>query len=301
MFNIFHIQTCSYTSEFNGIQAEAGILDTELITKELVSLPQMQRINIEVNTSDIHTETERLEEVPRRFAYTLAGCFLDITQNTTHCLQPWSVYVLSLGTISAFHNPTAKVTVITPRSRPSSPPVIHSADHSGSPTSITLHVSRPENPTTVIMGFHIAYRHSNGSMGSLTESINTPFDDQVTNPSRKFEIILPNLAPFTRYDLNLTAFSEEGVSPPVSLRAATDETVPFRMSPVNLVRVKGERFLWQVSWSPPHPLPGVIIRYELAVEDTDAQHTRDVIYSGLNTTVTVDTSSTHLRVRATTS
>ncbi|EGD77336.1 TK protein kinase [Salpingoeca rosetta] len=289
------------SGDFNGILADSNQLDTSRFESELLTPDTKQRVYVpNSSSSSSGGGGGNTDEDASSSAYDLEGCYYDFTSNTTHCLKPWTTYQVTVRALTAFLGPGVTIHVTTPRARPTTPPRLHTADHAGSPSSVTLQVSRPQPLTTVITGFRVDYTSERGETGVYMYNITEPLTSQLTVPDSQFNIRIPDLLPYTKYDFSLSAVSAEGSSPLLLASTQTDEGVPGKMAPVSFGN-KLENGEWEVSWQPLVPAPGAILRYDI-IQDEDLQGNGSVSHSfaGNVTAATVSLPSRLIRIRAVT-
>ena len=296
--------------DYNGLAADLGAVDSMAFTRELLDMESKQRLYLPSTLADT-------SDLKPQLSVDLEGCFHDFASNSTHCLKPWTTYQVTLRVLGAFLGPGTAVHVTTPRAKPDTPPPVHSAAHDGSASSVVVEVSRPTPLTTVITAFRVAYtrlggvgggsREGRGSreagaQGSFVFNITDADTRQHTSPNQRFAIRIPDLQPWTRYAFEVKAVSEEGESPVAAGSAQTDEAVPSKMDPV-VFEEKVARGAWRVAWSPPTPLPGQIVRYDIVLDEDlgEDNSTGPFVFSDNATAATLALDSRQIRIRAVTS
>ncbi len=173
---------------------------TAAFTAELVNLDGTH-ISVPANTtSTINTVN-------------FSGCYLNLLSGLQECLYPWTVYQVTIRTLTSHlvgHATSLQFTT---------PPMVYTRAPTNltaasiASTSASLQLFMPLFPTAPITGFYVSGIDSRGKSYSTLCPVSRTAENQALYPMLPFSIVVPNLAAFTEYNLTIAAVTDYGKGP----------------------------------------------------------------------------------------
>ncbi|CAG5132926.1 unnamed protein product, partial [Candidula unifasciata] len=154
--------------------------------------------------------------------------------------------------------------VSTLQGRPDSPPLNVTLV---SPTSTVIRVEWDPPPSIQLNGVNQGYNIELSQDGDFKTNISVRFDEQ--NPTGRQTYTISNLSKYTQYTIQIACKTGAGVGPKSpSQTIRTLEDVPGPVTELKIDNIS-DRSL-RVNWKPPQELNGVLLGYEVSIQEKNA-------------------------------
>lgn len=250
--------------------------DNAPLFNELFNLNSSSRIELSANVN----------------SFEIRGCFLDSKAELTHCIAPWTYYIVFLIPVfETFVGESISTLIRTGEGAP--PSITHLRQTSSTSTTVTISWSLVLPLQSSISEIRIVVKEN--SSKNIIHNLNV-FVDVDDIELNDFIKQITDLQPFMQYEVTLACYTNNDIKGPSrSLVVQTGDSIPSQMSAIQILSDDGD--VVELEWTAPSPLPGIILRYEVGVHEGSI-----IIYSGLSLSVTVSkTQYSDFRVRAVTS
>eukprot|EP00045_Choanoeca_perplexa_P016726 m.229631 g.229631 ORF g.229631 m.229631 type:complete len:1594 (+) comp17343_c0_seq1:69-4850(+) len=216
----------------------------------------------------------------------MSGCFFNYNQNSSHCLSPFTVYVFGIRAIGSKGSGVITYTVVStlpaaPQVQPKVAPTFNaSADVSA--RVVTVKVQRPDDLSDVATAVNVRYESVTG-LQHLSMPIANALSSHVEDYNRTFEVVVPELAPYTTHLLNVTFDTSSGESARLVVNVSTPSGTPDPIEPARVSTLPSG--LRRLVWEAPTVTPGPVVWFEVyAAFDNDTQ-TGQLLYNGTELSV----------------
>ena len=231
----------------------------------------------------------------------IQGCYIDIVTGLEQCLQPFTTYLIEVRAITDLLTGLASsLFITTPSSAPTMPPTSITPDVIQA-TSATLWVHAPAVLSGILISFRGEGVDERGGRYTMDTPVTLSAADQLALLDVPYNIFLSPLPSYTKFNFSFAAVTADGIGPfssPISFTTAEDKPQQAQRPILFLNITSG---LIVVSWSPPYPLPGIILYYLVYRDCGSNNNDTGIIYNGTLTSFTLTNVCNGVQVAAATS